>query len=180
MTHPLEGQLAPILWAPDQDGQVHVVPYANGPMWTLVWWEPSYLTQGCASCGGELRSQLPQLTHHDIFVYGANYRTPESNRRWADFYGLGFPVLTTTRDMAESYGAARPLDDEWTVLPRPMSVLIDPEGLVRKVWSPVVHPPGHAQEVLAEVARLTVAQRSAEAHRKASRGLWGRLVGARG
>jgi peroxiredoxin Q/BCP len=65
---------------------------------------------------------------------------------------LPFPVLSDTKgDVLRAYGVRGFLG-----FARRVSFLIDPAGVVRRVWRSVA-PRGHAEDVLAELKRLRAA-----------------------
>lgn len=55
--------------------------------------------------------------------------------------------------MGTAYGVARPPDDQYAAFPARLSFLIDPDGVVRRVYT-VTDVQGHADEVLADLAVL--------------------------
>ena len=55
--------------------------------------------------------------------------------------------------MGRAYDAARPDDDPLASLPRRVSYLIDPDGVIRRSYH-VTDTAGHAAEVLADLEQL--------------------------
>ena len=55
--------------------------------------------------------------------------------------------------MGTAYGAARSADDPYASMPRRISYLIDPEGVIQRAYE-VTDKAGHAGEVLSDLATL--------------------------
>ena len=55
--------------------------------------------------------------------------------------------------VGEAYGTARPPDHDWAAVARRRTYLIDPDGVVRKVYD-VKDFGGHPEEVLADLRAL--------------------------
>jgi peroxiredoxin Q/BCP len=75
-----------------------------------------------------------------------SFDTPEANQAFAEKYGFPYRLLCDVdRTVGVAYGAA---DDAAAKTARRVSVLIDPQGKVHKVW-PKVDTKAHPAEVLA-------------------------------
>lgn len=99
-----------------------------------------------------LRDQAQQFTDAKCAVLGISFDTPADNLAFAHKHGFPFQLLTDAdRSVAEVYGAIRDADDPFANFPKRVSILIDPEGVVRKVYD-VTDPAGHAGEVIADLA----------------------------
>jgi peroxiredoxin Q/BCP len=91
-------------------------------------------------------------------VLGASFDTPEENKTFADTEQFGFRLLSDVdRSVGKLYGAARPDDHDFAALPRRVSFLIDPDGVVRRTYN-VKDVATHADDVLADLASLRGAQ----------------------
>jgi thioredoxin-dependent peroxiredoxin len=87
-------------------------------------------------------------------VLGASFDTVEDNRAFAEAESFGFRLLSDTeRSVGRAYDATRPDDDPLAALPKRVSYLIDPDGVIRRSYT-VTDTAGHAAEVLAELQRL--------------------------
>ena len=87
-------------------------------------------------------------------MLGASFDTPEENKAFADAESFGFPLLSDVdRSVGTVYGATRPPDDEYASMPRRVSFLIDPDGVIRRTYE-VKDTAGHADTVLADLAEL--------------------------
>jgi thioredoxin-dependent peroxiredoxin len=87
-------------------------------------------------------------------VLGASFDTVEENRAFAETENFGFRLLSDVdRTVGHAYGAARGDDDPLASLPKRVSYLIDPEGVIRRSYT-VGDTAGHAAEVLADLEQL--------------------------
>ena len=87
-------------------------------------------------------------------MLGASFDTTEDNRAFAEAENFAFRLLSDTdRNVGKAYDAARPDDDPFASLPKRVSYLIDPDGVIRRGYE-VSDTAGHAAEVLADLARL--------------------------
>jgi len=87
-------------------------------------------------------------------VLGASFDTVEENRAFAEAEGFAFRLLSDPdRTVGRAYAANRPDDDPLASLPKRVSYLIDPQGVIRRVYS-VTDTAGHAAAVLADLAEL--------------------------
>ena len=87
-------------------------------------------------------------------MLGASFDTTEDNRAFAEAQEFGFPLLSDVdRAVGSAYETVRPPDDQFTTFPLRVSYLIDPTGVIRRTYA-VSDVHGHADEVLADLARL--------------------------
>jgi peroxiredoxin Q/BCP len=87
-------------------------------------------------------------------VLGASFDTPADNKAFAAAESFGFRLLSDVdRAVGTAYGATRPPDDQYAALPKRVSFLIDPDGIVRRAYE-VSDPAAHADEVLADLEEL--------------------------
>lgn len=87
-------------------------------------------------------------------MIGASFDTPAENKAFGDEQRFGFPLLSDEdRAVGAAYGVARPSGDQYAAFPRRLSFLIDPEGVVRRVYR-VSDVAAHAGEVLDDIAAL--------------------------
>jgi len=87
-------------------------------------------------------------------VLGASFDTPEENKAFADAQGFGFPLLSDVdRNVGRAYEVVRAPDERYADFPERRSYLIDPDGVIRRVYS-VTDVTAHADEVLADLAEL--------------------------
>jgi peroxiredoxin Q/BCP len=87
-------------------------------------------------------------------ILGASFDTPEENRRFAADQQFPFRLLSDRdRAVGRAYGVVRPDDDQYAAYARRFSFLIDPEGVIRRVYD-VADVKAHAEEVLADLQTL--------------------------
>lgn len=87
-------------------------------------------------------------------MLGASFDTVEENRAFAEAESFGFRLLSDVdRTVGRAYGATRGDDDPLASLPKRVSYLIDPDGVIRRAYT-VSDTAGHATEVLADLERL--------------------------
>jgi peroxiredoxin Q/BCP len=69
--------------------------------------------------------------------------------------GFGFPLLSDpNREVADLLDARRPPLHPMAALPRRITYLIDPEGIVARSYDVGRHIKGHGQEVLEDLRSL--------------------------
>ena len=87
-------------------------------------------------------------------MLGASFDTPDENRAFAEEQQFGFRLLSDPdRAVGTAYEATRPPDDQYAAMPKRVSYLIDPDGIIRRAYE-VKDVAGHADEVLADLATL--------------------------
>jgi peroxiredoxin len=92
----------------------------------------------------------------DARIVGISYDSPEDNKDWAEMMGFDFPLLSDPdREIAELLEVRRPPLHPMTALPRRVTYLIDPEGIVARSYDVGRHIKGHAEEVLEDLRSLT-------------------------
>lgn len=121
--------------------------------WLLLYFYPKDSTPGCTQEACAFRDAYADLTSAGVTIWGVSADSEKSHVKFAETHKLPFPLLSDpTHAMIESYGAwgnKKFMGREFTGILR-ISYLIDPSGVVRKVYDPV-KPAGHAAEVLQDV-----------------------------
>ncbi len=85
-------------------------------------------------------------------MLGASFDTPQENADFRSANDFPFPLLCDTdKAVGAAYEVLRSEDDPFADYPERFSYLIDPDGVIRKTYA-VSDPPGHAAEVLADLA----------------------------
>ncbi len=88
-------------------------------------------------------------------IVGASFDTVAENRVFAEAQEFPYRLLSDTdRAVGRAYGVARDDDDPYAPYPRRMSFLIDPAGMVRRIYD-VTDVAAHADDVLADLVMLT-------------------------
>jgi peroxiredoxin Q/BCP len=146
------GQKAPAFTLPDQDGTPHSLKDYAGK-WVLVYFYPKDDTPGCTKEACQLRDTFPSFEKVKSKVFGVSADTVQSHKKFATKYKLPFTLLADPdKGMIEAYGVwgkKKFMGREYMGISR-SSYLIDPKGIIRKVYEKVV-PEKHAEEVLADL-----------------------------
>lgn len=87
-------------------------------------------------------------------ILGASFDSVEENRRFAEDQQFGFRLLSDADgSVGRAYGVARPSADQYASFARRYSYLINPEGLIARVYD-VADVKRHADDVLEDLKRL--------------------------
>ncbi|HEY3484743.1 MAG TPA: redoxin domain-containing protein, partial [Ilumatobacteraceae bacterium] len=83
------------------------------------------------------------------------FDTVEENRAFAEAQEFPYQLLSdVTREVGEAYGVKKAPGEQWADFPKRMTFLIDPDGIVRKVYE-VADVASHPQQVLDDVRALS-------------------------
>jgi peroxiredoxin Q/BCP len=99
------GSPAPLISAPDQDGQdVRFADvYAKGP--TLVYFYPKADTPGCTAQACSLRDSFATLHGENLQILGVSRDTPEKQKAFQEKYKIPFPLIADkSGDVAKAFG----------------------------------------------------------------------------
>jgi peroxiredoxin Q/BCP len=149
------GKKAPAFSLPDQEGAKHsLADYAGRPV--VVYFYPKDDTPGCTKESCAFQENLPQFKKSKAAVLGVSVLNSASKAKFADKYGLKFPLLADEdHSMMEKYGVWQEKSmygKKYMGVAR-TTYLIGPDGKVVKRWDGV-KVDGHAEEVLAAVQQL--------------------------
>jgi peroxiredoxin Q/BCP len=98
-----------------------------------------------------LRDKAEEFAAVDAIVLGASFDTPVENKAFAEAQSFGFRLLSDVdRAVGSLYETARAPDHDYAALPRRISYLIDPDGVISKAYA-VKDVATHAGEVLADI-----------------------------
>lgn len=87
-------------------------------------------------------------------ILGASFDTVEENRQFASDQQFVFRLLSDSdASVGRAYGVTRPAGDQYAAFARRFSFLIDPEGVIARVYD-VADVRRHADQVLADLERL--------------------------
>jgi len=146
------GTIAPDFALPDQEGTLHSLGQYRGK-WVLVYFYPKDDTPGCTKEACAIRDADPDLSSLGAVVLGISADSVKSHAKFAKKYGLTFPLLSDEdRSVIGTYGVwgmKQFMGKEYEGILR-TSFLIDPEGVVHKVYESV-KPEVHAAEVLQDL-----------------------------
>lgn len=147
------GDKAPAFTLPDQTGALNDAKSLKGRRY-LVYFYPKDSTPGCTvqACG--LQSDLEQFNGLGIAVFGVSMDSVASHKKFADKYGLRFPLLADIeKTLIEAYGVwvEKSLYGKKYMGISRSSFLVGGNGRIEQVWEKV-NTKTHAQDVLAFVA----------------------------
>lgn len=150
------GQKAPDFSAPDQYGNMRSLSEFNKG-WLLLYFYPKDDTPGCTAEACELRDSLHALKTLDAAVIGVSADDETSHKKFSDKYALSFPILADTdKKIINAYGVWGEKSmygkTYWGIFRT--SFLIDPTGVIRKVYEKV-KPEGHAEEIVKDMKELS-------------------------
>jgi len=124
--------------------------------YVVLYFYPRDNTPGCTTEANDFQSALPKLQRLGAEVLGVSKDSLQSHCKFADKYGLKFPLLSDPDGaVIEKYGAW----GEKNMYGKKMmgiirsTVVIGPDGKVKKIF-PKVRVKGHADEVLETVRAL--------------------------
>ena len=90
-----------------------------------------------------------------MVILGASFDTVEENRAFAEAQEFHYQLLSdVTREVGDAYGVKKSPDEQWADFPKRLTFLIDPDGVVRKVYE-VADVASHPQQVLDDVRALS-------------------------
>jgi peroxiredoxin Q/BCP len=149
------GKKAPAFTLKDQRGQTHrLSDYAGRPL--VLYFYPKDDTPGCTKEACAFRDALPRFKPSKAAVLGISILDEGSKARFADKYGLNFPLLADAEhEVADKYGVwqKRSMYGRSFMGVARTTYLIDAAGKVARRWDKV-KVDGHADEVLDAVEAL--------------------------
>ncbi len=155
MAIPAIGDAAPDFSVPDEDGVARSLKDYRGK-WVLLYFYPKDDTPGCTIEACTIRDQFEGFKKINAVVLGVSKDSVASHRRFKDAYELPFTLLADEKkEIIDLYGvwAEKKMMGKTFMGTKRTSFLIDPEGVIRKVYENV-KPPVHAGEVLKDLAAL--------------------------
>jgi peroxiredoxin Q/BCP len=149
------GRKAPAFSLKDQTGQTHKLSdYAGQPV--ILYFYPKDDTPGCTKEACAFQDNLPRFGKSKAAILGVSVLDEESKAKFAAKYSLTFPLLADPdHEVIDKYGAWQEKSmygKKYMGVAR-ITYLISPDGKVVKRWDGV-KVDGHAEEVLAEVAKI--------------------------
>jgi peroxiredoxin Q/BCP len=149
------GKKAPTFSLKDQHGKTHrLADYAGRPV--VLFFYPKDLTSGCTKEACAFQESLPRLKPHKGIVLGISILDEASKARFAQKYGLEFPLLADAdHAVAEQFGVWQKKSlygRQFQGIVR-TTYLIGRDGKVARRWDKV-KVDGHADEVLDALASL--------------------------
>ncbi|MBL8862435.1 MAG: thioredoxin-dependent thiol peroxidase [Planctomycetes bacterium] len=144
---------APAFSLPSTSGRSVSTKELRGQRFVLYFY-PKDDTPGCTREACDFRDNLARLGRAGVRVLGVSKDSLASHQKFREKYGLSFELLSDAGNaVARAYGAF----GEKLMYGKPVTgvirstFLIDAEGRVERVWSPV-KVDGHVEAVLAAIA----------------------------
>lgn len=122
----------------------------------VLYFYPKDDTPGCTKEACSFRDANHEMQKRGIVVLGVSADDLSSHQKFAEKYGLPFPLLADTdTTVSQLYGVwkEKNLYGKKFLGVNRETYLIDKEGIVRKIWHRV-QPETHANEVLATIEAL--------------------------
>ncbi len=125
--------------------------------WLLLYFYPKDDTPGCTAEACGLRDHFAELTKAGIRIVGVSTDSSKSHARFVEKYSLPFTLLADEqKEIVQAYGVWQEKSmygKHYMGIVR-TSFLIDPEGIVRKIYQKV-KPEEHAEEIARDGANLS-------------------------
>ena len=139
-----EGQSAPDFTLPDQEGKAVTLSQQRGK-WVVLYFYPKDDTPGCTKEACSFRDNLTAIQQLDARIFGVSVDSVASHKKFAEKFKLNFPILADDRhQVTTKYGVLTSFMG--FKVARRSTVIIDPQGVIRKIF-PSVKPEDHALEI---------------------------------
>ena len=149
-----EGDAAPDFEMAATGGRtVSLAAMAGTPF--VLYFYPKADTPGCTKEACAFQEALPALGHTGLAVIGVSKDAMKPIERFAEKYGLTFPLASDAGGVTEAYGAwvEKSMYGKTYMGIDRSTFLVDANGRVARVWRRV-KVPGHAAEVMEAAAAL--------------------------
>ncbi|MEE8464135.1 MAG: peroxiredoxin [Gammaproteobacteria bacterium] len=149
---PAEGQPAPAFKLQDQEGDWHQLDDYHG-QWVVLYFYPRDFTPGCTTEACSFRDDIYKFRKMNIALLGVSMDDVESHRKFAEEYGLPFPLLADDDgEISRLYGTYMGIGGGVGIAQR-QTFLIDPDGLLAKHYQKV-DPDVHSAQVMTDLEDL--------------------------
>jgi thioredoxin-dependent peroxiredoxin len=143
------GDMSPDFTLDDANGNPWRLSDSAGK-WRVLYFYPKDNTSGCTAEAKDFTELLPEFTSVGAVVIGASADSVASHQKFINKHGLGLTMLSDPdHQVLEAYGVwakKKMAGREYMGIVR-STYLIDPDGVIRKIWSKV-KVKGHAAAVL--------------------------------
>ena len=148
---PAEGTAAPAFTLNSQEGKPVSLSDFRGK-WVVLYFYPKDFTSGCTLEAHNFQRDLAKYDEKHAAIVGVSLDAVDSHKEFCTKEGLNFKLLADTdRAVSTKYGSI--MDHEGTKYSARNTFLIDPKGVIRKVYVKV-KPAAHSDEVLADLTTL--------------------------
>ena len=146
-----EGDAAPDFTSTSHTGETISLSALKGK-WVVLYFYPADDTPGCTAEACSFRDSYEAFTDAGAVVVGVSGNDTTSHTKFADKHHLPFSLLSDTDGaLRASYGVKKSLG----LLPGRVTFVIDPSGVVRKVFSSQLRATKHIDEALATIRSVT-------------------------
>jgi len=143
---PVVGSAAPDFTLPSQDGQPVTLSALRG-QWVVLYFYPKDFTSGCTVEAHNFQRDLSEYQKRNAVILGVSVQDEKSHKQFCAKEGLNFKLLADThKEVSKSYDSI--LNLGIAKLSSRHTFLVDPQGVVRKVWLNV-DVAKHSTDVLA-------------------------------
>jgi peroxiredoxin Q/BCP len=150
-TPPAEGTKAPDFTLSSQEGKTVNLHDFKGK-WVVLYFYPKDMTPGCTIEAHNFQRDQAQYDAKKAVVLGVSLDSVDSHVQFCTKENLTFKLLSdASKEVTTKYGSLTKFG-EMTVAAR-NTFLIDPQGVIRKVYLKV-DPNPHSAQVLASIAEL--------------------------
>jgi peroxiredoxin Q/BCP len=156
---PAVGSKAPEFTLPSQEGAMVSLKDFKGK-WVVLYFYPKDFTQGCTIEAHNFQEDQPKYTALNAAIVGISADSVESHKEFCTKENLTFKTLADpSGKVIDQYGSLTKLEGAMKErfkqdhIAARNTFLIDPDGVVRKVYTNV-NPAPHSKEVLADLATL--------------------------
>ena len=146
-----EGTAAPAFTLPDAEGKSVSLSDFRGKN-VVLYFYPKDDTPGCTKEACGFRDAWKTIQKANTVVLGVSADAAASHQKFRDKYRLPFPLLTDAdRKVMKTYGAygEKMMYGKKTTGVIRSTVLIGPDGTVRRHWARVADAAKHPEQVLA-------------------------------
>ncbi len=144
---PAVGSTAPDFTLSSQEGKTVSLKDFRG-QWVVLYFYPKDMTQGCTIEAHNFQADQDKYTAKKAAIVGVSVDTVDSHVQFCTKENLTFKLLADpTHQVVEKYGSMG------SVVANRNTFLIDPKGVVRKVYTGV-KPNGHSAELLTDLDGL--------------------------
>ena len=146
----LEGKKAPDFTLEGSDGKRHSIKDYAGKT-VVIYFYPKDNTSGCTKEACGFRDNYAQLTSAGIMLFGVSKDSIASHSKFIGAYELPFTLLSDPDTaMMTAYGAfgEKVMYGKKTTGTIRSTVIVGPDGIVKKHWTKVAKADQHPQQVL--------------------------------
>jgi peroxiredoxin Q/BCP len=146
------GNPFPSFSLPNQDGKtVSLNDFAG--KWLVVYFYPKDDTPGCTIQGKSFTATRPDFDAAGVSVVGVSQDGVDSHKSFCNKFGFTIDLLADTESSLLKACGVGQSEYKGTMYWDRTSFVIDPAGVVRKVYEKV-NPQGHEQTLLGDITQL--------------------------